>query len=119
MTSSRSGTKTVLCDAKIYRNKVNRRSLATSVDNCPCRSIMGACIYFFGNRSQFNRCNGSPLAKTQCICHWSHTSPTRYLNKSSTIYQQQQFTSFTPFTASKSTGPAIGVKCLEESRYSS
>src|SRR4051812_8559232 len=33
--------------------------------------------------------------------------------------QQLQFVSFTVFPASKSTGQAIRVKCLEESRYSS
>src|SRR3954471_24363841 len=61
-----------------------RRSLTTSVDNCPSTSIVGIYIYCNCDRSQFNRCNGSPFVKTQRICHWSHTSPTRYLNKSST-----------------------------------
>src|SRR4051812_4178068 len=118
MISSRSWTKTALCNAKIYQNKADSRSLTTSVDNYPCINIAGVYIYFCGDRSQFNRCNGLPLVKTQRICHWSHTSPARYLNKSSTVHQQQQFTSFTAFPASKFTGPAIEVKCLEESRYS-
>src|SRR4051812_5718372 len=34
-------------------------------------------------------------------------------------HQQLQFTSFTVFPASKSTGQAIGDKCLEEFRHSS
>src|SRR3954469_17937292 len=62
-----------------------RRSLTTSVDNRPSTSIAGTYIYCTGDRSQFNRCNGSLFVKTQRTCHWSHTSPTRYLNKSSTI----------------------------------
>src|SRR2546430_16410527 len=66
------------------------RSLTTSVDNCPSTSIAGTYIYCNGNQSQFNRCNGSPFIKTQRTCRWSHTSPTRYLNKSSTNNQQQQ-----------------------------
>src|SRR3954465_1533676 len=61
-----------------------RRSLTTSVDNCPSTSITGTYIYCTGDQSQFNRCNGSPFVKTQRTCHRSHTSPTRYLNKSST-----------------------------------
>src|SRR3954468_16514303 len=61
-----------------------RRSLTTSVDNCPSTSIMGTGAYCNGDRSQFNRCNGSPFVKTQHTYHQSHTSPTRYLNKSST-----------------------------------
>src|SRR3954469_9112012 len=67
-----------------------RKSLTTSVDNCPSTSIAGIFIYCNGDRSQFNRCNGSPFVKTQCTCHQSHTSPTRYLNKSSINNQQQQ-----------------------------
>src|SRR3954470_13679076 len=62
-----------------------RRSFTTSVDNCPSTSIAGTYIYCIGDRSQINRCNGSPFVKTQRICHRSHTSPSRYLNKSSTI----------------------------------
>src|SRR4051812_23806742 len=46
MTSTRSWTKTALCNAKIYRYRPNRRSLTTSVDNCPCTSIASAYIYF-------------------------------------------------------------------------
>src|SRR3954468_3982070 len=61
-----------------------RRSLTTSVDNHPSTSIAGTYIYFNGNQNQLNRCNGSPFIKTQRNCHRSHTSPTRYLNKSST-----------------------------------
>src|SRR3954469_24403884 len=67
-----------------------RRSLTTSVDNCPSTSIAGTYIYCNGNQSQFNRCNGSPFIKTQRNRHRSHTSPTRYLNKSSTTNNQQQ-----------------------------
>src|SRR3954468_7570626 len=62
-----------------------RRSLTTSVDNCPSTSITGTYIYCTGDRSQFNRYNGSPFLKTQRTCHRSHMSSTRYLNKSSTI----------------------------------
>src|SRR3954468_4915011 len=61
-----------------------RRSLTTSVDNCPSTSIAGTNIYCNGNQSQLNRCNRSPFIKTQRNCHRSYTSPTRYLNKSST-----------------------------------
>src|SRR4051812_2730218 len=61
-----------------------RRSLTTSADNCPSTSIAGTYIYCNGNQSQFNRCNGSSFIKTQRNCHRSYTSPTRYLNKSST-----------------------------------
>src|SRR3954469_11130509 len=50
----------------------------TSVDNCPSTSIAGMYIYYPSNRSQFNRCNGSPFVKIRCTCHRSHTSPTRY-----------------------------------------
>src|SRR5438445_12134995 len=75
-----------------------RRSLTTSVDNCPSTSIAGIYIYCNGDRSQFNRCNGSPFVKTQCNCHQSHTSPTRYLNKSSTTNNNNNslFTAFIP-----------------------
>src|SRR3954465_11601841 len=61
-----------------------RRSLTTSVDNCPSTSIAGTYIYRNGNQSQFNRCNESPFIETQRNCHQSYTPPTRYLNKSST-----------------------------------
>src|SRR3954464_15298186 len=61
-----------------------RRSLTTSVDNRPSTSIAGIYIYCNGNQSQLNRCNGSPFIRTQRNCHRSYTSPTRYLNKSST-----------------------------------
>src|SRR5436189_4748324 len=84
-----------------------RRFLTTSVDNCPSTSIAGAYIYCNGNQSQLNRCNGSPFIKTQCNCHRSHTSPTRYLNKSSTTTttnNNNNNSSFTAFLASKSTG---------------
>src|SRR3954462_1653720 len=95
-----------------------RRSLTTSVDNCPSTSITGTCVYYNGDRSQFNRCNGSPFVKTQRTCHRSHTSPTRYLNKSSTTNNINN-SLFTAFPASKSTGQAIGVKYLKKSRDSS
>src|SRR5438270_14018609 len=53
-------------------------------------------------------------------CHQSHTSPTRYLNKSSTTNNNNNNNSpFTAFPASKSTGQAIGVKRLKKSRDSS
>src|SRR3954471_15618124 len=81
-----------------------RRSLTTSVDNCPSTSITGTYVYCNGNQSQFNRCNGSPFIKTQRTCHWSHTSPTRYLNKSSTTISNNNNSLFTAFPASKSTG---------------
>src|SRR3954471_10215282 len=81
-----------------------RRSLTTSVDNCPSTSITGTCVYCNGDRSQFNRCNGSPFVKTQRTCHRRHTSPTRYLNKSSAINNNNNNSSFTTFPASKSTG---------------
>src|SRR3954468_13930725 len=95
-----------------------RRSLTTSVDNCPSTSIAGTYIYCNGGRSQFNRCNESPFIKTQRTCHWSHTSPTRYLNKSSTINNNNNWI-FTAFPASKSTGQATGVKRLKKLRHSS
>src|SRR3954468_4583781 len=86
-----------------------RRSLTTSVDNCPSTSIAGAYIYCSGDRSQFNRCNGSPFVEIQRTCHRSHTSPTRYLNKSSTI-NNNNTSHFTALPASNSTGQVIGVK---------
>src|SRR4051812_49395644 len=95
-----------------------RRSLTTSVDNCPSTSITGTYIYCTGDRSQFNRCNGSPFVKTQRTCHRSHMSPTIYLNKSSTINNNNN-SLFTAFPASNSTGQAIGVKHLKKSRDSS
>src|SRR3954470_5272018 len=54
-----------------------RRSLTTSVDNCPSTNIAGTYIYCNGNQSQFNQCNESSFIKTQCNCHQSYTSPTR------------------------------------------
>ena len=97
---------------------LNRRSLTTSVDNCPITSIAGTYIYCTGDRSQFNRCNGSLFVMTQRICHRSHTPPARYLNKSSTInYNYNSL--FRAFPASNSTGQAIGVQCLKKSSYSS
>src|SRR4051812_27487895 len=95
-----------------------RRSLTTSVDNCLSTSIAGTYIYYAGDRSQFNRCNGSTFIKTQRACHQSHTSPTRYLNKSSTTNNNNN-SLFTAFLASKSIGQAIGVKCLKKSGDSS
>src|SRR3954466_10120475 len=53
-----------------------RRSLTTSVNNCPSTSITGTFIYCNGDRSQFNQYNRSPFIKTQRTCHRSHTSPT-------------------------------------------
>src|SRR3954466_5245482 len=83
-----------------------RRSLTTSVDNCPSTSIAGTYIYYNSNQSQFNRCNESPFIKTQRNCHRSYTSPTRYLNKSSATNttNNNNNSSFTAFPASKSTG---------------
>src|SRR4051812_10666919 len=75
---------TAQCD-DLPKQMQTRRSLTTSVDNCPSTSITGTYIYCTGDRSQFNRCSGLPFVKTQRTCHRSHTSPTRYLNKSSTI----------------------------------
>src|SRR3954468_22762009 len=95
-----------------------RRSFTTSVDNRSSTSIAGIYIYCNGDRSQFNRCNGSPFVKTQRTCHRSHTSPTRYLNKSSTINNNNN-SLFTAFPASKSTGQATGIKHLKKSRHSS
>src|SRR5438270_793615 len=95
-----------------------RRSFTSSVDNRPSTSIAGTYIYCNGGRSQFNRCNGSPFIKTQRTCHRSHTSPTRYLYKSSTINNNNNLL-FTAFQATKSTSQAIGVKCLKKSRDSS
>src|SRR3954470_24493703 len=95
-----------------------RRFLTTSVDNCPSTSIAGTHVYCNSNQSQFNRCNGLPFIKTQRTCHRRHTSPTRYLNKLSTTTNNNNLL-FTAFPASKSTGQAIGVKCLKKSRDSS
>src|SRR3954462_1713188 len=83
-----------------------RRSLTTSVDNRPSISMAGTYIYCNGNQSQFNRCNESPFIKTQRNCHRSYTSPTRYLNKSSTTAttNNNNNSSFTAFPASNSTG---------------
>src|SRR3954464_9639380 len=83
-----------------------RRPLTTSVDNCPSTSIADTYIYCNGNQSQFNRCNESPFIKTQRNCHRSYTSPTRYLNKSSTTNNNNNSnnSSFMAFPASKSTG---------------
>src|SRR3954466_6664498 len=103
----------------IYETDANRRSLTTSVDNCPSTSIAGTYIYCTSDRSQLNRCNGSPFVKTQHTCHRSHTSPTRYLNKSSTTNNNNNNSLFTAFPASKSTGQVIGVKRLKKSRDSS
>src|SRR3954471_19156206 len=88
------------------------------VDNCPSTSIAGTYIYCTGDRSQLNRCNGSLFIKTQRTCHRGHTSPTRYLNKSSTTNNNNN-SLFTAFPASNSTGQAIGVKHLKKSRDSS
>src|SRR4051812_14971389 len=104
--------------SKLVRSSTARRNdlpkqmhargfLTTSVDNCPSTSIAGAYIYCNGNQSQLNRCNGSPFIKTQRNSHRSHTSPTRYLNKSSTTTttnNNNNNSSFTAFPASKSTG---------------
>src|SRR3954462_15397000 len=68
--------------------------------------------------ANFNRCNGSPFVKTQRTCHRSHTSPTRYLNKSSTTNNNNN-SLFTALPASNSTGQVVGVKCLKKSRHSS
>src|SRR5436190_21522498 len=95
-----------------------RRSLTTSVDNCPSTNIAGTYNYSTGDQSQFNRCSGSPFVKTQRTCHWSHTSPTRYLNKPSTTNNNYN-SLFTALPASNSTGQAIGIKHLKKSRYSS
>src|SRR5436190_4216812 len=81
-----------------------RRSLTTSVDNRQSTSIAGTHVYCNGNQSQFNRCNGSPFIKTQRNCHRNYTSPTGYLNKSSTINSNNNNSLFTAFPASKSTG---------------
>src|SRR3954465_1658328 len=102
----------------LLEQMLNRRSLTTSVDNCPSTSIAGIYIYCIGDRSQFNRCNGSPFVKTQRICHRSHTSPTRYLNKSSTTNHNYN-SLFTAFPASNSTDQAVGVKRLKRSSRSS
>src|SRR3954470_7805450 len=91
-----------------------RKSLTTSVDDCPSTNIAGIYICCNGDRSQFNQCNGSPFVRTQCTCHRSHTSPTRYLNKSSTINNNYN-SLFTAFPASNSIGQAIRVKCLKKS----
>src|SRR4051812_8971138 len=91
-----------------------KRSLTTSVDNCPSTNIAGIYIYCNGDQSQFNQCNGSPFVKTQRNCHRSHTSPTRYLNKSSTTNNNNN-SLFTALPASKSTGQATGVKRLKKS----
>src|SRR3954471_12913040 len=91
-----------------------RKSLTTSVDNCPSTSIAGTYIYCIGNQSQFNRCNGSPFVKTQRTCHRSHTSPNKSL-----ATNNNNNSPFTAFPASKSTGQAIGVKRLKKSRDSS
>src|SRR3954465_15003473 len=102
----------------ISNTDANRRSPTMSVDNCPSTSIEGTYIYYTGDRSQFNRCNGSLFVKTQRTCHWSHTSPTRYLNKSSTTNNNNN-SLFTAFPAFNSTDQAIGVKHLKKSRDSS
>src|SRR3954471_20451176 len=68
--------------------------------------------------ANFNRCNGSPFVKTQRTCHRSHTSPTRYLNKSSTTNNNNN-SLFTALPASNSTGQVVGVKRLKKSRHSS
>ena len=68
--------------------------------------------------ANFNQCNMSPFVKTQRTCHRSHTSPTRYLNKSSTTNNNNN-SLFTALPASKSTGQATGVKRLKKSRHSS
>src|SRR5438270_5539209 len=118
MTSSRSCQKQYCAAQRSTGTDANQRSLTTSIDNLPSTSIAGTYIYCTGDRSQFNRCNGSPFVKTQHICHRSHTSPTRYLNKSSTTNNNYN-SLFTAFPAFKSTGQAIGIKRLKKSSYSS
>src|SRR3954467_4563413 len=82
-----------------------RRSLTTSVDNCPSTGIAGTHVCCNSNQSQLNRCNGSPFIKTQRTCHRRHTSPIRYLNKLSTTTNNNNNNSlFTAFASSKSTG---------------
>src|SRR4051812_12162504 len=46
-----------------------RRSLTTSVDNCPSTNIAVTHVCCNSNQSQFNQCNGSPFIKTQRTCH--------------------------------------------------
>src|SRR3954467_8733192 len=42
-----------------------RRSLTATVDNRLSTSIAGTHVYCNGNQSQFNRCNGATIFKTQ------------------------------------------------------
>src|SRR3954465_6023229 len=58
------------------------------------------------------------ICQDSSICHQSHTSPARYLNKSSTTNNNYN-SLFTALPASNSTGQAIGVKRLKKSRDSS
>src|SRR3954469_22782710 len=99
--------------SKLVRSSTARRNdlpkqmqargfLTTSVDNCPSTSIAGTYIYCNGNQSQLNQCNGSPFIKTQRNCHQSYTSPTRYLNKSTTTTNNNT-SSLTAFPAFMST----------------
>src|SRR3954465_3159165 len=67
-----------------------RRSLTTSVDNCPSTSITGTYIYCTGDQSQFQSMQRVTICQDSTHLPLEHTSPTKNLNKSSTNNQQQQ-----------------------------
>src|SRR3954468_12290327 len=95
-----------------------RRSLTTSVDNCPSTSIVGTYNYCTGDQSQFQSMQRVTIC--QDSTHLPSEPYVSYKIFEQIIYnQQQQQLSFTAFPASKFTGQAIGVKCLKKSRDSS
>src|SRR4051812_43289651 len=90
MTSSRSWSEAVLRSAMIYQSRCKPGDLLQHQWITAQAPTLRAYTSTAMAIEAINRCNGSPFIKTQCTCHRSHTSPTRYLNKSSTTNQQQQ-----------------------------
>src|SRR5436189_4297137 len=93
-----------------------RRSLTTSVDNCPSTSIAGTYNYCTGDQSQFQS------MQRVIICQDSTHLPSEpYVSYK--IFEQIIYNNnnslFTALPASKSTGQATGVKYLKKSRHSS
>src|SRR5438270_2718023 len=86
------------------------------INNEPSRPTEGVRFCLSRRSAPLYRENLFELNKR--TCHQSHTSPTRYLNKSFTINNNNN-SLFTAFPASKSTGQATGVKRLKKSRDSS
>src|SRR4051812_34783681 len=88
MTSSRSWSEAVLCNAMIYKAEANRRSLTRSADNCPSASIAGTYIYCTGDRSQFQSMQRITIC--QDSTHLPSEPYVSYKIFEQIIYNQQQ-----------------------------